>query len=268
MLLVRPSYCLAALLSLIACLEGTHGFLPSSLPPSHALRSSSSSISALSMQSGPVDRRSALLSAVALPSLAALTLRGEQAAAAPVTTGGPQAACTWNSCPPPTGEVTLDLLEVKKGKFTGKGYSIQKPTDDTFKRVISPASLANPGGVLFRDKLDSDTAVYSVVTAIKAGQGAGAFKPGIVDSYTKEFGDRFKLITQEGPVKKGGADYWYVEYKVETTIAGAQEQVHFYSAFAAGEKDVYVVNAQTKEKNVPTIGKTLEAVAKSLIVNE
>lgn len=37
-------------------------------------------------------------------------------------------------------------LQVNAGKFTGKGYSLSKPTEDTFKRVISPSSLASPGG--------------------------------------------------------------------------------------------------------------------------
>ena len=73
---------------------------------------------------------------------------------------------------------------------------------------------------------------------------------------------------QEGPVKKGAVDYFFFEYTVETTIAGAQVLVHYYSTFAAGEKHVYVVNASCRETNNKLIGKTLEQCAKSLIVNE
>lgn len=69
-------------------------------------------------------------------------------------------------------------------------------------------------------------------------------------------------------MKKGGADFYFFEYTVETTISGAQVLVHYYSTFAAGEKNVYIVNAQTKQTNFELMGKTLEKVAKSLVVNE
>jgi hypothetical protein len=46
----------------------------------------------------------------------------------------------------PTDGIFPPFLQVKPGKFSGQGYTIQKPTEDTFKRVISPSSLASPGG--------------------------------------------------------------------------------------------------------------------------
>jgi hypothetical protein len=48
-------------------------------------------------------------------------------------------------------------------------------------------------GLLFRDKLDADTAIFSTVQEVKSGAG---WKPTLVESYTKEFGNRFNVISK------------------------------------------------------------------------
>lgn len=242
------------LLSFILCVSAFSASLPAPLRNSARVRSATLKM----MEKPSMDRREAVLSSIIFG--AATLLGGEKVLAVE------NAPCTFANCPAPTGTLELELYNVKTSKFTGKGYSFQKPTSDTFKQVISPSSLANPGGFLFRDKLDPDTAIYADVQKVKGANQS--WKPALVDSYTKQFKDRFKLLRQEGPVKVGNADMYFFEYQVETTISGAQELMHFYSTFAAGENDVYVLNAQTKEKNNALMGATLEKVAKSLAINE
>ncbi len=50
--------------------------------------------------------------------------------------------------------------------------SFQRPTADTFKQVISPSSLANPGGVLFRDKVEPETAIFGDVQQVRTAATA------------------------------------------------------------------------------------------------
>lgn len=179
-----------------------------------------------------------------------------------------KAACTYASCPPPPADAVyeLSLFQVPPSKFTGKGYSYSRPSDTFFKRVTSPASLAVPGSVLFRDKRDADTAVFSDVQEVPGA--LLSWKPTLVDQYKQKFGDKFQLVRQEGPAKRGGADYYTVEYVVETVIAGQKAKVHFVSGFAAGADNVYVINAQAKEENFAAVGATLREVVKSFRVNE
>jgi hypothetical protein len=44
--------------------------------------------------------------------------------------------------------------------------SFERPSQDTFKQVISPSSLANPGGLLFRDKIEAETAIFADVQQV------------------------------------------------------------------------------------------------------
>jgi len=168
-----------------------------------------------------------------------------------------KAACTYASCPeaPKGAAYELELFEVKPSKFTGSGYSYSRPTDTFFKRVTSPSSLRNPGSILFRDKNDADIAVFSDVQSIKNDDRS--FAPTLVDSYTKNFGDKFKLIGQSGPTKSPGYDLWTFEYVVETELAGKFQKVHFVSSFAASAKNVYVLNAQAKEEDWARVGTAL-----------
>lgn len=179
-----------------------------------------------------------------------------------------KAACTYANCPAPPADASyeLSLFQVAPSKFTGKGYSYSRPTDAFFKRVTSPASLAVPGSILFRDKRDPETAIFSDVQEVPGA--LKTWKPTLVEQYKQKFGDQFKLIKSEGPVKNGGADYYTIEYVVETIIAGKKEKVHFVSGFAAGENNVYVVNAQAKEAAFAGVGAVLREVVKSFRANE
>ena len=66
-------------------------------------------------------------------------------------------------------------------------------------------------------------------------------------AYTKNFGDKFKLVAEDGPVKTGGVDTYTYEYIVETELGSKYEKVHFVSRFSASAENVYIVNAQAKE---------------------
>eukprot|EP00286_Rhodomonas_abbreviata_P012583 CAMPEP_0181320418 /NCGR_PEP_ID=MMETSP1101-20121128/18115_1 /TAXON_ID=46948 /ORGANISM="Rhodomonas abbreviata, Strain Caron Lab Isolate" /LENGTH=216 /DNA_ID=CAMNT_0023428125 /DNA_START=163 /DNA_END=813 /DNA_ORIENTATION=+ len=179
-----------------------------------------------------------------------------------------KAACTYADCPgaPKGAAYELELLEVKPSKFTGKGYSYSRPNDTYFKRVTSPSSLRNPGSILFRDKNDADIAIFSDVQEINNKDGS--FSPTLVDSYTKNFGEKFKLIAQTGPAKQAGYDLWTYEYVVETELGGKYQKLHFISAFAASQTNIYVVNAQAKEESWAAVGPALTTCVKSLKAQE
>lgn len=89
-------------------------------------------------------------------------------------------------------------------------------------------------------------------------------------AYNKNFGDKFKLISEDGPVKTGGVDTYTYEYVVETELGSKYEKVHFVSRFSASAENVYIVNAQAKEVDwvKPGVGDVLAKCAKSLKVNE
>ena len=55
----------------------------------------------------------------------------------------------------------------------------------------------------------------------------------VSQAYTKNFGDKFKLISATGPTKTGGVDTYVYEYVVETELGSKYEKVHFVSTFAA-----------------------------------
>lgn len=210
----------------------------------------------MSQDSADINRRDVVSGALA----AAVAVFGASSANADML----KAACTYADCPsaPKGAAYELELFEVKPSKFTGKGYSYSRPNDTYFKRVTSPSSLRNPGSVLFRDKNEAETAIFSDVQEIKNEDRS--FVPGLVDSYTKNFGDKFKLVSQTGPTKNAGYDLWTYEYIVETELAGKYTKVHFASSFAASAKNVYVLNTQAKEENWAQVGESLKQCAKSL----
>merc|ERR1712100_657128 len=96
-----------------------------------------------------------------------------------------KAKCTVQSCPDaPEGAYKIDKLEVKAGKYTGKGYQFDKPTEDYFKRVqVFDRITARPGSVLLRDKKNPDIAIFGNVEQIKNADFS--WKPTIIEAYTK-----------------------------------------------------------------------------------
>ena len=94
------------------------------------------------------------------------------------------------------------------------GTQFDKPTEDYFKRVqVFDRITARPGSVLLRDKKNPDIAIFGNVEQIKNADFS--WKPTIIEAYTKNFGDKFKLISQSGPTKTGGVDMYTFEYVVE-----------------------------------------------------
>lgn len=147
------------------------------------------------------------------------------------------------------------------------GTQFDKPTEDYFKRVqVFDRITARPGSVLLRDKKNPDIAIFGNVEQIKNADFS--WKPTIIEAYTKNFGDKFKLISQSGPTKTGGVDMYTFEYVVETELGSKYEKVHFVSTFAASAENVYIINAQAKESDWPRVGEVLASCAQSLTVNE
>ena len=147
------------------------------------------------------------------------------------------------------------------------GTQFDKPTEDYFKRVqVFDRITARPGSVLLRDKKNPDIAIFGNVEQIKNADFS--WKPTIIEAYTKNFGDKFKLISQSGPTKTGGVDTYTFEYVVETELGSKYEKVHFVSTFAASAENVYIINAQAKESDWPRVGEVLASCAQSLTVNE
>ena len=81
-----------------------------------------------------------------------------------------KAACTVQSCPDaPDSDYKIEPLVINKGKFTGKGYEFERPTDAYFKRVqVFDRVTARPGSVLLRDKKNPDIAIFSNVEQMTA----------------------------------------------------------------------------------------------------
>jgi len=240
-------------------------FAPAALPQVAGIRPSAlrAGAAAVSMQEGAppaVSRRGLLSGALA----SAVLVAGGSSASADML----KAACTLQSCPePPSGAYKTDTLQISKGKFTGQGYQFKRPTEDYFKRVqVFDRVTARPGSVLLRDKKNPDTAIFSNVEQIKNADYT--WKPTIVEAYQKTFGEKFKLIAEEGPIKTGGVDTYTYEYVVETELGNKFEKVHFVSTFAASAENVYIVNAQAKEGDWANVGDILASCAKSLKVNE
>ena len=144
--------------------------LPTSVRRAAPLRSACS----VSMQAEPaVSRR-----AVASGALAALVLAGSSS---PAAADMLKAACTTLSCPDGEGgEYKIEPLVVNQGKFTGKGYQLDRPSDAYFKRVqVFDRVTARPGSVLLRDKKNPDIAIFSNVEQIKNSDFT--WKPTIIE---------------------------------------------------------------------------------------
>jgi hypothetical protein len=92
-----------------------------------------------------------------------------------------KAACTTLSCPDGEGgEYKIEPLVVNQGKFTGKGYQLDRPSDAYFKRVqVFDRVTARPGSVLLRDKKNPDIAIFSNVEQIKNSDFT--WKPTIIE---------------------------------------------------------------------------------------
>jgi len=217
----------------------------------------------VSMQAEPaVSRRGVVSGALAASVLAS--------SSAPAFAEILKAACTTQSCPDaPDSNYKIEPLVVNKGKFTGQGYQLDRPSEAYFKRVqVFDRVTARPGSVLLRDKKNPDIAIFSNVEQIQNKDFT--WKPTIIEAYNKNFGDKFKLISEDGPVKTGGVDTYTYEYVVETELGSKYEKVHFVSRFSASAENVYIVNAQAKEVDwvKPGVGDVLAKCAKSLKVNE
>ncbi|EKX38750.1 hypothetical protein GUITHDRAFT_165115 [Guillardia theta CCMP2712] len=181
----------------------------------------------------------------------------------------PKAECTAASCPEPpeNAKYEVETLQVAAGKYSGQGYSFQKPTDVFFKRVqVFDRLQARPGSVLLRDKKKPEIAIFSEVE--KIDNSGYTWKPSLVESYTKNFGDKFHLIKQSGPIKTGSVDKYMYEYVVDTEFAGKETKLHVVSSFAASADNVYILNAQAKDDEWGAVGDVLRKCAASLSVNE
>jgi hypothetical protein len=147
--------------------------LPTSVRHNAPLRSACSARS-VSMQAEPAVSRRAVVSGA----LAALVLAGSSS---PAAADMLKAACTTLSCPDGEGgEYKIEPLVVNQGKFTGKGYQLDRPSDAYFKRVqVFDRVTARPGSVLLRDKKNPDIAIFSNVEQIKNSDFT--WKPTIIE---------------------------------------------------------------------------------------
>lgn len=88
----------------------------------------------------------------------------------------PKAECTAASCPEPpeNAKYEVETLQVAAGKYSGQGYSFQKPTDVFFKRVqVFDRLQARPGSVLLRDKKKPEIAIFSEVEKVRCRDRKG-----------------------------------------------------------------------------------------------
>jgi hypothetical protein len=116
----------------------------------------------VSMQAEPaVSRRGVVSGALAASVLAS--------SSAPAFAEMLKAACTTQSCPDaPDSNYKIEPLVVNKGKFTGQGYQLDRPSEAYFKRVqVFDRVTARPGSVLLRDKKNPDIAIFSNVEQIQ-----------------------------------------------------------------------------------------------------
>eukprot|EP00960_Hanusia_phi_P013419 393225-Hanusia_phi.AAC.2 len=129
--------------------------------PSPMPRRSLSALSPCMMAEGRISRKEAVSSLLGSCLLAS---------SLPVFAELPKAECTAASCPDPpeNAKYEVETLQIGPGKYTGQGYSFQRPTDTFFKRVqVFDRLTARPGSVLLRDKKKPDIAIFSEVEKVR-----------------------------------------------------------------------------------------------------
>lgn len=157
--------------------SGVHAFSPAALSglhlSGHMATAQLRGAAGVSMQAESGVSRRDMVSGV----LASVVLAGTAPASADML----KAACTTQSCPDaPDNVYKIETLVVNQGKFTGKGYQFDRPSDEYFKRVqVFDRVTARPGSVLLRDKKNPDIAIFGNVEQIKNADFS--WKPTIVE---------------------------------------------------------------------------------------
>merc|ERR1712070_765489 len=93
------------------------------------------------------------------------------------------------------------------------------------------------GSVLLRDKKNPDIAIFSNVEQIQNKDFT--WKPTIIEAYNKNFGDKFKLISEDGPVKTGGVDVHLRVRRRDGTRQQVREGTLCFTIFGLGRERVH-----------------------------